>query len=173
MSTQPDIQKKLEELFGADVVQLSTFIQSVATSTESEGLIIRKNLVAATPNQCFTTNPLLDVAGFFSTGSDGKTVFRLTDFLCPLPDGIFTQPINVVATPLSSTPCFLTVGHLLVNNGTDVEITVSTWDASGAAAPKVSFNWRCRVAHPHILLKAGGESACSCHLSNAKENCDA
>src|SRR4051812_16098291 len=124
MSTKPDIKKQLEAIVGADAVQLITFIQSVATSTDSGGLTIRKNLIVATPNQCFPTTPLLDVAGFFTTGSEGKTVFRLTDFLCALPDGIFTQPINVVATPLSSTPCFLTVVHSLVNNGADVEIKV-------------------------------------------------
>jgi hypothetical protein len=40
---------------------------------------------------------------------------------------------------------FLTLVHSLVDNGADVEIKVSTWDANGVAAPNVSFDWRCRV----------------------------
>jgi hypothetical protein len=42
--------------------------------------------------------------------------------------------------------------HTLVNNGTDVEITVFSWDANGAPTPGVTFNWRCRVEHPQIFL---------------------
>lgn len=111
MSTKPDIKKQLEAIFGADAVQLIKFIQSVATSTMSDGQIIQKDLIVAKPNQCFSFPRLLDVAGFFTTGSDGKSLFRLTDVLCPSGE-IFIQPINVVATPLSSTPCFLTMERM-------------------------------------------------------------
>jgi hypothetical protein len=145
MSTKSDIEKQLEAIFGVEAVQLIQLIQPVATSTVSEGLLIEKNLIVATPNKCSPIDGLLDVAGFSRTGSDGKSLFRLTDFLCPVGSELFIQPINVVATPLSDTPCFLTVVHSLLNNGADVEIKVSTWDASGAAAPNVAFNWRCRV----------------------------
>lgn len=146
-----DIKKQLEAVFGVETVQLIKLIQPVATSTESAGIIIEKNLIVATPNQCFSFPRLLDVAGFFTTGSDGKSLFRLTDFLCPA-DEIFIQPINIVATPFSSTPCFLTVAHSLLNEGADVEIKVSTWDVNGVAAPNVSFNWRCRVTLQNIIL---------------------
>jgi hypothetical protein len=51
-----------------------------------------------------------------------------------------------------STPCFLTLVHSVVKNGADVEIKVATWDAGGAAAPDVTFNWRCRVAVTHLIF---------------------
>ena len=144
MSTKPDIKKHLEAIVGADAVELIKIFQSVATSTVVlDGQIIEKDFFELKPNQCIGYK-LLDVAGFFTTGGDGKSLFRLTDFLCHTGE-LFIQPINVVATPSSSTPCFLTIVHSLLNNGADVEIKVSTWDASGAAAPNVSFNWRCRV----------------------------
>jgi hypothetical protein len=54
-------------------------------------------------------------------------------------------PINVVATPHSSTPCFITSQYSFINDQADVEITLSTWDPNGAAAPDIAFDWRCRV----------------------------
>jgi hypothetical protein len=101
----------------------------------------------------------MDISGLATTDSNGKRVFLLSEFLCfSSPTSIhFQQPINVVATPQSTAPCFLTVTHSLVNTGplnaaTDVEITVFTWDANGAAAPNVTFDWRCRVDIPNIIL---------------------
>ncbi len=157
MSTTPDIKKQLEAIFGyelgADAVQFINLLQSVASSTISDGSTTQKNLIVARPNHCYQAR-LLDVSGFAITGSDGKSLFRLTDFLCPAGDERFFQPINVVATPLSSTPFFLTIMHSLFNNGADVEIRVFTWDANGAAAPNVSFNWRCRV---ELVTGGGGD----------------
>jgi hypothetical protein len=143
MSNKPDINQQLEARLGyeldADAVQFINLIQSVASSTRSEDSTTQKNLTVAKPNQCYLAR-FLDVGGFATTGSDGKSLFRLTNFLCPT-DERFFQPINVFATPLSSSPCFLTVVHSLLNNGVDVEIQVSTWDANGAAAPNVPLNW--------------------------------
>ena len=151
MSTKPDIKKQLEAILGADAVAFIKIFQSVATSAiVLDGQIIEKDVFELKPNQCISAVKLLDVAGFFTTGTDGKSLFRLTDFLCHTGER-FVQPINVVATPLSSTPCFLTVVHSLFNNGADVEIKVSTWDASGAAAPNVSFNWRCRAPFETVV----------------------
>jgi hypothetical protein len=58
----------------------------------------------------------------------------------------------VLATPFSTKPVFVTVIHSLINNGTDVEIRVFSWDANGNAAPNISFNWRCRLELPIIIL---------------------
>ena len=146
MAKKPDVKKQLEAIFGEELVQLIKIVQPVATSTVSVGTITEKSLLAAfPPTQCFTFPQVLDVAGSSATGSNGTKVFRLNDFRCPSGE-IFTSPVNVVATPVSSTPCYLTVVHSFVNNGSDVEIKVSTWDAGGAAAPGVVFDWRCRVA---------------------------
>jgi len=146
---ETDIKKQLEAIVGHelsdDALQSISFVQSVATATTLGGMIVRKNLLVVAPNQCSRIPQILDVAGFWLTGPDGKSEFKLTNFLCPA-GAIFMQPINLVATPLSSKPCFLTAGHSLLGNGADVEIKILTWDASGDPAPNVSFNWRCRVA---------------------------
>jgi hypothetical protein len=77
--------------------------------------------------------------------------FNLTNFLCPANE-IYSLPINVLATPISAKPFFLTVQHELVPNGTDVKITVFAWNANGGPAAGVVFNWRCRVELPIIIL---------------------
>jgi hypothetical protein len=147
MATKPEIRKHLEAILGyklpAGAAERIDFVQAVASSTVSDGFTTLRNLIVPRPNRCYQAR-LLDVSGIATTGNDGKSRFRLTDFLCHTGE-TFGEPINVVATPLSSTPCFLTVIHSLVNDGADVEIQVSTWDASGTAAPTVSFDWRCRV----------------------------
>jgi hypothetical protein len=168
MSTKPDIKKPLEAIVGhklnTEALQFINLIESVASSNITlDGSITKRNLLLVSPNEC-SPSRLLDVSGHATSGSDGKSLFRLNSFLCPfggvgpidtsdgtvplpppLPPPKFSQPINVVASPLSSTPCFLTLVHSLVDNGADVEIKVSTWDANGVAAPHVSFDWRCRV----------------------------
>jgi hypothetical protein len=45
----------------------------------------------------------------------------------------------------------VTTTHALVDNGNDVQITVFAWNAGGAAAPNVSFDWRCRVVSNQII----------------------
>jgi hypothetical protein len=154
MAPKSDMKNQLEAILGYkvgdDTMQFIKLVQSVASSTVSDGSTTQKSLLIARPNSCYRTR-LLDVSGFWITGPNGKSVFRLTDFICHTGE-VFSQPINVVATPLGSTPFFLTVIHALVNNGADVEITVSAWDAGGAAAPNVWFDWRCRVEMPIIIL---------------------
>lgn len=170
MAKNPDIKKSLEAILGyeltEDAVQRIQLIQAVASYDFSdrpgEGFTTRRHLIIALPNRCDPAR-LLDISGTATAGSDGTIALRLTDFLCP-PFGSgkvesFVRPINVVATPLSSTPCFLTVLHTLVNGGAngeikgvDVEIKVFAWDADGAAAPNVPFNWRCRVELPNVIL---------------------
>lgn len=156
MSKKPDSKNPLEEILGQklgpDAMRLINLFQSVASSTPSSGSTTQRHLIVARPNQCYSTQ-FLDVTGFAITGSDGTAVFRLTNFICHAGER-FTQPINVVATPFSSTPCFLTMVHSLVNNGDDVEIKVSSWDADGAPAPQVAFNWRCRVELLTLVLKS-------------------
>ena len=128
-----------------------TLLQPVASSTISDGSTTLRSLFVGFPNRCVSSK-LLDVTGVAASGSDGKSRFRLLSFLCPEGNFHFGFPINVVATPLSTAPRFLTLVHTLVNNGADVEIEVSTFDATGAPAPNVSFDWRCRVELVNIIL---------------------
>jgi hypothetical protein len=96
---------------------------------------------------------LLDASGVSFTGADGTSVFLLSDFVCFSQYGrSLAEPINVVATAQSTGPFFVTATHALINNGTDVQITVFAWDAKGAAAPSVTVDWRCRVVSNPIIL---------------------
>jgi hypothetical protein len=154
MTTKSDNKKQVEAILdqklGEDAIQLIQFIQPVALSTRMSSITTHKHLLIARPNICYQNN-VMDVSGFATTGSNGQSIFRLTHFICSNGE-IFNHPINVIATPFSSKPFFLTVTHTLVNNGLDVEIKVFAWDANGAAASDVPFNWRCRVELPLIIL---------------------
>ena len=121
----------------------------VAISTKTPCTVTRRNQIVNKPNQCFD-NRVVDVSGFAQTDDTGRAVFRLSDFICPAGE-IYGPPINVLATARSKKPFFLTVEHKLINSNKDVEIMVFGWDANGAPAPGLQFNWRCRVQHPLII----------------------
>jgi hypothetical protein len=132
--------------------QASKLVQfeDAAVTTETPSITTRRNTVVNTPNRCFDSR-VVDVSGSAVTGDNGQAVFRLSKFICPAGE-IYGPPTNVLAIPRSKKPFFLTVADKLINNNTDVEITVFSWDANGAPAPQVPFYWRCRVVHPHIIL---------------------
>jgi len=155
MANKPEVKREhiegiLGEKVGDEALALIQLFQDVAISTETPSRTTQRSLIVARPNRC-TDSRVFDVSGFAQTQANGQFVFKLTSFLCPAGE-IFDFPINVLATPISQKPFFLTVMHKLVNNNTDLEITVFAWDANGAPAPNVAFNWRCRVEHPHVIL---------------------
>lgn len=155
MANKTEVKKEhiegiLGEKIGDEALALIQLFQDVAISTATPSRTTQRSLIVARPNRC-TESRVIDVSGFALTQANGQIVFKLSNFLCPAGE-IFSLPINVLATPISQKPFFLTVTHKLVNNGTDVEITVFAWDANGAPAPGVTFNWRCRVEHPHVIL---------------------
>lgn len=145
-----EIEAILGEKIGDDAMELIKFVLPVALSTRSTSITTHKSQSVPRPNVCYQNNAL-DVSGWATTGSNGQSVFRLTQFICSQGE-LFNSPINVIATPFSSKPFFLTVTHSLTNNRADVEIKVFAWNANGAAAPSVTFNWRCRVELPLIIL---------------------
>lgn len=157
MATKADTKKHLEAILGEELsenaVQLIQLTQSVASTTDSTGMSAKRNLLIE--QKTCRPSRLLDVNGFAHTGSNGQGVLQLTRFVClPVSQTLtFVYPITVVATPLSSKPCFLTIIRSLVNNGADVEIKVFSWNANGAVEPNISFDWRCRaeVLLPPIL----------------------
>jgi hypothetical protein len=158
MADQPDIKKQLEAAIGheidADAAPFWKNFWSLAgsytdiTSGGTQPFVTWRSLIAALPKHCDLSH-IVDAAGIAMTGSEGKSVFRLSQFVCL---GYIYTSANVVATPLSQKPVFLTVEHTLVDEARDVEIKVSTWDANGAAAPNVTFDWRCRVSVVDIIL---------------------
>ena len=133
-----------DEALAAIQVWLDT---AIVTNTESR--TVQKNTIANLPNRC-SANRVIDVSGFATTGANGQFSFNLTNFICPARE-IYSEPVNVIATPKTSKPFFLTVQHEVVNNGADVKITVFAWKSNGSPAPGITFNWRCRVENPLII----------------------
>ena len=154
MATKSETRKRLEATPGQKpgdaAVQLFPAVLPVATYTKTRGSTTHQHQGTSFPNICYE-NDLLDVSSLSTTASNGQSVLRLTRFICPTGD-VFFPPVNIVATPFSSKPCFLTITHAFLNNGADVEIRVFAWDANGAAAPNISFYWRCRVVYSRIFL---------------------
>jgi hypothetical protein len=155
MATKTESKKAhIEGILGEKVedqaLALIQLFQDVAIATTSPSSTVQRHLLINRPNRCFGSRAV-DVSSFAVTGNNGQVTFTLTNFLCPANE-IYSLPINVLATPISAKPFFLTVQHELVNNGADVKITVFAWDANGRPAPGVTFNWRCRVEHPQIFL---------------------
>ena len=159
MPENKDIKRALDDLLGeeltADQLQSIQLFLKVATWNRIEDGRVTKTSPILAGKFC-ESQKLLEVSGVAATGAGGKVRFRLKDYLC-LDLLTFDYPINVVATPLASKPVFLTVKHSLVLNasgtlGEDVNIEVFTWDANGAAAPQIAFNWRCRVPFAETIF---------------------
>lgn len=154
MTKKSDNKKEVEailgEKIGDETMELVKFVLPVALSSRSTSITTHKHMLISRPNVCYQNNAL-DVSAWSITASNGQSVFRLTQFICSQGE-LFNYPINVIATPVSTKPFFLTVTHSLINNGGDVEIKVFAWDANGVAAPGITFNWRCRVELPLIIL---------------------
>jgi hypothetical protein len=155
MTSEPDIREHLEAVVGYELspeaAERLLLVQAVASATvDDNATTTLRNLIFVQPNRCYLTR-VLDIGGVAMTRDDGTTQFRLTQFMCA-DRRRFGPPINVVATPLSPTPCYLTVLHRLLDDGADVEVQAWSWDAAGNPAPSVSFDWRCRVELPIIIL---------------------
>jgi hypothetical protein len=150
-----DIKKQLEEIVGhridASAEQLKhlwfpvgsydySALDEQAHSTWQSIFLPGKNCNEAT---------LLDVSGVSYTLADGKRSFLISDVVCfdPVFPWALAEPVNVIATPRTEKPFFLTRTHALVasQSNNDLQITVFAWDANGNAAPNVVFDWRCRA----------------------------
>ena len=148
----PNIKKQLETLTGHKIdVSTEELIKVLAYplgayDLTDHGSAAWRWIIFPHSKRCSDAT-LLDVSGVSGTEADGTRVFLLSDFVCFAPERNLAEPINVVATARSTTPFFVTTTQALVNNGTDVQITVFAWDAEGAAAPNVTFDWRCRVVY--------------------------
>jgi hypothetical protein len=161
IAKEAELLKQAEAIFGkelaADFLERVKWILPIA----SYDFITDKAYVTSTnlllPGKWCNPHPLFDIGGVSATGSNGKRVLRLRDFSC-ISQIVFEHPANVVATPRSSEPFFLTLNHALVAsdpnnpNLNDVEITVFSWNADGKAAPNIAFDWRCRVPYWELIL---------------------
>ena len=151
----PNIKKQLETVTGHKIdVSAEELIKVIAyplgAYDYTDGSAAWRWIIF--PRKNCTDVSLLDASGVSSTEADGTRVFLLSDFVCFPQLRSLAEPINVLATARSTSPFFVTTTHTLVNNGTDVQITVFAWDAKGAAAPNVTFDWRCRVVSIPVIL---------------------
>ena len=122
-SKKQHIEGILGEKIADEALALIQWWEDVAISTATPSRTTQRHTLIPRPNRCFESR-VVDVSGFATTGNNGQSVLQLSQFLCPA-DERFDLPINVVATPISAKPFFVTVTHKLLNNGADVEITVS------------------------------------------------
>jgi hypothetical protein len=159
MPDKKDNRKDLETLLANEYSaeerkSLRLFFKTASWNRIEDANVTTTNIL--TPGKSCESQKLLDVSGYASTGANGTARFRLTQFICFNPAS-FDYPMNVVAVPLTSKPVFLTVQRSLVMDptnsfGIDVEFEVFTWDANGAAAPNITFDWRCRVPFFDLIL---------------------
>jgi hypothetical protein len=156
-----DIKAALEAFTGNEIdatkkqieqrIRNLTFpISTYAFTPSTIGEIVSKSILVFLPRSC-TASELLDVSASATTGSAGNVTLLINDFLCPNDVGrIYSEPVNIAATPASTTPFFVTVTHSLVATPpstftTNVQINIFAWNANGTPAPNVTVNWRCRV----------------------------
>ena len=146
-ATNEEVEQSILKL----IVPISTY------AFTSGGEIVSRNIVIFVPRSCVQSE-LLDVSGVAVTGSTGSVTLLLNDFICPNDVGrIYAEPVNIIATPASTTPFYVTATHSLVTVPPstfvqNVQINIFTWDSKGAPAPNVVVNWRCRLPDFVLIL---------------------
>ncbi|HJR12196.1 MAG TPA: hypothetical protein VJ823_12405 [Rhodanobacteraceae bacterium] len=153
-----ELKKQLEALAGHEIdlspAQIFNLWYPVGANSTSDGSTTWRNIFF--PGKRCNNATLLDVDGTSSTGSNGQRTFLLSDALCwSVFD--FAYPANVLATPRGASPYFLTTTYQTLSGppgspNIDLQITVYSWLPGGAAAPNVTFDWRCRVISVPIIV---------------------
>jgi hypothetical protein len=152
-----DVKKQLEILAGRNLPTSADLLVKLwypaGTYSYDDGYACWRAIFSAFPEygKSCSVASLLDVCGVSSTAGNGQLVFQISQFVCFPPVRALAEPISVVVTPRSADAFFATQTHGLINNNSDVEISVFTWDADGNPAPGISFDWRCRVVSVPII----------------------
>jgi len=115
------LKTQLEDIEGrkidASPEQLISLVFPIASHTylalhqsDNDAWVTKRRIIFPLP--ICTDSRLLDSSGLLATGTDGKLVFRLRNFLCGR-DGIaqFDEPVNVLATPQGQQPRHVTIAH--------------------------------------------------------------
>ena len=88
----------------------------------------------------------IDIGGKSATGSDGKTRWRLSNFICESAAINVDEPVAFVATARADRPVVMTSETVSVGN--NLEIDIYSWDINGNPAPGTRFSWRCWAHSP-------------------------
>src|SRR5256885_521132 len=134
-----ELKKQLEHISGhkidASPEQLIPLFFRVSLLTSEDGTVMSRSFIfpGKTCTQASAIQAsLFDFTSRSTTGTDGKLTFLLSNFICST-NNSFGEPVNVVVTPNSSTPCYATMTHSLVPNPSapgafnDLQINVFTW----------------------------------------------
>ncbi|WHZ10721.1 MAG: hypothetical protein OJF60_001160 [Burkholderiaceae bacterium] len=153
-----ELKKQLEAIAGHEIdvspAQILNLWYPVSASSTTDGSATWRSIFF--PSKRCNDATLLDVDGTSSTGPNGQRTFLLSEVLC-WTSFVFAYPANVVATPRGAAPFYLTTTYQTVGPqpgtlNTDLQITVYSWQPGGAAAPGVTFDWRCRVVSVPIIF---------------------
>jgi hypothetical protein len=149
------LRRHLESVSGQQInvsdEQLIEFITPVSLSSAENDTVLLSGSSPLPETVCLAAGELggnvWDVSSSSSTDANGECTLLLSDFLCtPISPG---DPISLVVTPNTPTPCYATMTRTVIGTSTypftDLQIIVRTWHANGHPAPKISFDWRCRL----------------------------
>ena len=120
----------------------------ISLYTRAEGSVTSREIATTgdATKRCAKAG-ILDVGGYARTGTDGQVTIVLTEFFClkRSEEVQFTYPINLVATPRSREPVYLTSVQSvkLLPESDVVTITIFSWSPNGSPAANISVNWRC------------------------------
>lgn len=149
-----ELRTQLESLSGhpinaSDQQLLKLTFPGTLSTHDDNATLLSRSIIFPGGKSCQGNVSILDVSGSSSTDGSGRSAFLLTDNICDLVNS-FDEPVCLVVTPNSQTPCYATMTHTLVQapnppRFADLQIVVNTWDANGQPAPGISFDWRCRL----------------------------
>jgi hypothetical protein len=153
------LKQQLGELTGGELdltdVQIINLFTAIGARTDSDGSVTYRHIVL--PRKFCSGARLMDVTGQSVTAGNGAVTFLLSSFICATQLSVL-PPVNLVATPVSTRPVYVTTEYKLVPNPavpgafTDLEITLMAWSTGGSPAPEVAIDWRCRLVEVDIIF---------------------
>jgi hypothetical protein len=155
-----EVKKQLEAIAGKkiDIVddQIFLFRWPVGAHDYADGTVLWRSFI--TPGQTCIASSLLDGSGTAVSGANGQVTFLLSSYICLPQVRSLAEPVNLLGTPRSNGAFSVTLTHTMVTDPSnpqsynDVQITGYIWDANGAPASGIAFDWRCRVISNPIIF---------------------
>jgi hypothetical protein len=153
------LKRQLGELTGQELdltdAQIINLITAIGARTDNDGSVTYRHILL--PRKFCSDTRLMDVTGQAATAGNGAVTFLLSSFICATQLSVL-PPVNLVATPVSTRPVYVTTEYKLVPNPAvpgafiDLEITLMAWSTGGSPAPEVAIDWRCRLVKVDIIL---------------------
>ncbi len=158
-ATLADLKRQVGELTSGELPltdqQIINLFYPVGAQTYTDGSVTFRSIIW--PRKFCRDASLLDATGQVATDGTGTVTFLLSNFICSTVNS-FQAPVNLLATPFSTRPVYVTTQYNLVPNPAapgsfnDLEITLMAWSPGGTPAPEVVIDWRCRLVSVPIIL---------------------